>query len=173
MIYTTEIIKDKFWIVEDTGVKIGTIRKCSSDDFELNIQSVNEHVSISVLTSRFGEKILEAKETPKKIVEEKGIGSHDGLNISLAEIDGYPSKHVAYNIETVEKNGKQIPTYTKTETSKVKYAAGFYGVRYPTDWRWFYAGKLETLNTYDFIGPFKTKSEMATETLLQNRRDGL
>ena len=173
MIYTTEIIKDKFWIVEDTGVKIGTIRKCSSDDFELNIQSVNEHVSISVLTSRFGEKILEAKETSKKIVEEKGIGSHDGLNISLAEIDGYPSKHVAYNIETVEKNGKQIPTYTKTETSKVKYAAGFYGVRYPTDWRWFYAGKLETLNTYDFIGPFKTKSEMATETLLQNRRDGL
>ena len=183
MIYTTEIVKDKFWIVEDAGVKVGTIRKCSSDDFELNIRSVDilgmhdtstaEHVSMSALTSRFGEKILEARETPKKIVEEKGIGSHDGLNISLAEIDGYPSKHAVYNIETIEKNGRQIPTYTKSETSKVRYAAGFYGVRYPTDWRWFYAGKLETLNTYDFIGPFKTKSEMATETLLQNRRDGL
>ena len=41
MIYTKEIIKDKFWIVEDTGVKIGTIRYCSSDDFELNIRNVN------------------------------------------------------------------------------------------------------------------------------------
>ena len=174
MIYTTEIIKDKFWIVEDTGVKIGTIRKCSSDDFELNIQSVNEHVSTSVLTSRFGEKILEARETPKKIVDENKVSRpRGGWNTSLAEIDGYPSKHTVYNIETIEKNGRQIPTYTKSETSKVRYAAGFYGVRYPTDWRWFYAGKLDTLNTYDFIGPFKTKSEMATETLLQNRRDGL
>lgn len=182
MIYTTEIVKDKFWIVEDAGVKVGTIRKCSSDDFELNIRSVDrekwqtgttERVSTSILISRFGEKILESRATQKKIVEEKGIGSHDGLNISLAEIDGYPSKHVAYNMETIEKNGRQIPTYTKSKTSKVRHAAGFYGVKYPTDWRWFYGGKLATLNTYDFIGPFKTKSEMATETLLMNKRDGL
>ena len=183
MVYTKEIVKDKFWIVEDAGVKIGIIRKCSSDDFELNIRSVDilgmndnsitEHVSMSALTSRFGEKILEAKETPKKIVDENKVGPRGGWNTSLAEVEGYPSKHVVYNAEIIEMNGRQIPTYTKSETSKVRYAAGYYGVRFPSDWRWFYGGKLETLDTCDFIGPYKTKSEMQTETLLQNKRDGL
>ena len=39
MIYTKEIVKDKFWILENSGVKIGTIRFCSSDDFELNVNN--------------------------------------------------------------------------------------------------------------------------------------
>ena len=60
-----------------------------------------------------------------------------------------------YNTETIELKGKQIPTYTKTETSKVRYAAGYYGVRFAADWRWFYGGKLDTLNTYEFIGPYQ------------------
>ena len=66
MIYTKEIVKDKFWILENTGVKIGTIRFCSSDDFELNMKNIdvgsltNEHISLTELTSRFGEKILES-----------------------------------------------------------------------------------------------------------------
>ena len=177
MIYTKEIVKDKFWIVQNSGVKIGTIRFCSSDDFELNLRddelSTNEHISLSELTSRFGEKILEAKETTVKIVDENKVGPRGGWNTSPADIDGYPSKHVVYNTETIELKDKQIPTYTKSATSKVRYAAGYYGVRFPSDWRWFYGGKLETLNTCDFIGPFKTKSEMQTETLLANKRDGL
>ena len=68
MIYTKEIVKDKFWIMENSGVKIGTIRCCSSDDFELNIKQsdlsdaiLNEHLSLSELTSHFGEKILQSK----------------------------------------------------------------------------------------------------------------
>ena len=93
MIYTTEIVKDKFWIVENSGVKIGTIRFCSSDDFELNLKddelSTNEHISLSELTARFGEKILEAKETTVKIVEENKVGPRGGWNTSMTDIDGY------------------------------------------------------------------------------------
>jgi|TARA_B110000459_G_scaffold189241_1_gene223168 hypothetical protein len=177
MIYTKQIVKDKFWIMENSGVKIGTIRCCSSDDFELNLidedGAVNEHISLSMLTSRFGEKILQPKERPVKIIDENKVGPRGGWNTSSEEIDGYASKHVVYNAETIELKDKQIPTYTKSETSKVRYAAGYYAVRFPSDWRWFYGGKLDTLNTCDFIGPFKTKSEMQTETLLANKRDGL
>ena len=176
MIYTKQIVKDKFWIVENSGVKIGTIRFCSSDDFELNLKddelSTNEHISLSELTARFGEKILEAKESPE-VVEENKVGPRGGWNTSMTEIDGYASKHIVHNVETIDLKGKQIPTYTKTETSKVRYVAGYYGVRFPSDWRWFYGGKLDTLNTCDFIGPYKTKSEMQSETLLANKRDGL
>tara|TARA_Y100000389_G_scaffold54463_1_gene50335 strand:- start:1622 stop:2149 length:528 start_codon:yes stop_codon:yes gene_type:complete len=175
MIYTKEIVKDKFWIVENSGVKIGTIRFCSSDDFELNLKddelSTNEHISLSELTSRFGEKILEAKES--SIVESNPLSERKSLKTSLGIVEDYPSKHVPYNTETIELKEKQIPTYTKTETSKVRYAAGYYGVRFAADWRWFYGGKLDTLNTYEFIGPFKTKSEMQNETKLAIKRDGL
>ena len=179
MMYTKEIVKDKFWILENAGIKIGTIRFCSTDEFELNIRQsdlsdaiLNEHMSLSELTSHFGEKILESKESPV-VVEENKVGPRGGWNTSMNEIDGYPSKHVVYNTETIELKDKQIPTYTKTETSKVRYVAGYYGVRFPSDWRWFYGGKLDTLNTCEFIGPYKTKSEMQSETLLANKRDGL
>ena len=176
MIYTKEIVKDKFWILENSGVKIGTIRFCSSDDFELNIKeedaTINKHISLSELTSRFGDNILVPKESPV-VVEENKVGPRGGWNTSMTEIDGYASKHIVHNVETIELKGKQIPTYTKTETSKVRYVAGYYGVRFPSDWRWFYGGKLDTLNTCDFIGPYKTKSEMQSETLLANKRDGL
>ena len=121
--------------------------------------------------SRFGEKILEARITPKKIVEANKVGPRGGWNTSLSIVEGYPCKHIAYNHSTAEKSGKQIPTYTKSESSKVVYVAGYYGIRFPSDWRWFYGGKIDNLETYDFIGPFKTKSEMQTEVLLQNKRD--
>ena len=180
MMYTKEIVKDKFWILENAGIKIGTIRFCSTDEFELNVRQsdlsdaiLNEHMSLSELTSHFGEKILHPKERPVKIIDENKVGPRGGWNTSSEEIDGYASKHVVYNAETIELKDKQIPTYTKSETSKVRYAAGYYAVRFPSDWRWFYGGKLDTLNTCDFIGPFKTKSEMQTETLLANKRDGL
>jgi hypothetical protein len=177
MIYTKQIVKDKFWIVENSGVKIGTIRLCSSDDFELNIKNIdggsitNEHISLTELTSRFGERILEAKES--SVVESNPLSERKALKTSLGIVDEYPSKHMPYNIETIELKGKQIPTYTKSKTSKVRYVAGYYGVRFPTDWRWFYGGKLNTLNTYSFIGPFKTKSEMQNETKLAIKRDEL
>ena len=179
MIYTKEIVKDKFWILENSGIKIGTIRFCSSDDFVVNVRNTdisngidNEHVTRSELTQCFGEKILEAKESPV-VVEENKVGPRGGWNTSMTEIDGYASKHIIHNVETIELKGKQIPTYTKTETSKVRYVAGYYGVRFPSDWRWFYGGKLDTLKDCDFIGPYKTKSEMQSETLLANKRDGL
>jgi len=177
MIYTKEIVKDKFWILENTGVKIGTIRFCSSDDFELNMKNIdvgsltNEHISLTELTSRFGEKILESKES--SVVKSNPLSERKALKTSLGIVDEYPSKHIPYNIETIELKGKQIPTYTKSKTSKVRYVAGYYGVRFPSDWRWFYGGKLDTLNTCEFIGPYKTKSEMQSETLLANKRDGL
>ena len=112
MIYTKQIVKDKFWIVENSGVKIGTIRFCSSDDFELNLKddelSTNEHISLSELTARFGEKILEAKETTVKIVEENTNGHGKKVTVENQNIwdeDSNKGKKVkdTEGEETVEK----------------------------------------------------------------------
>ena len=178
MIYTKEIVKDKFWILENSGIKIGTLRFCSSDDFVVNVTNTdiskginNEHVTYSELTQCFGEKILESKESP--VVESNPLSERKALKTSLGIVEEYPSKHIPYNTETIDLKEKQIPTYTKTETSKVRYVAGYYGVRFSTKWAWFYGGKLDTLNTYEFIGPYKTKSEMQNETKLAIKRDEL
>jgi len=151
---------------------VGTIRKCSSDTFEINIRDDDtEQTSLSGLMSRFGEKILESTQPSKKIIDENKVGPRGGWNTSLSTVNGYPCKHMAYNHSTAEKSGKQVPTYTKSESSKVVYVAGYYGIRFPSDWRWGYGMKIDNLDTYDFIGPFKTKSEMQTEVLLQNKRN--
>ena len=181
MVYTTEIVKDKFWIVEDAGVKIGIIRKCSSDDFELNIRSVDtlgmnndnsmtEHVSMSELTSILGENIFESKQEQKEVIEENKLGSR-GWNVVLSVVDDYPSKHKAYNTDTLVIDEKQVPIYTKSKTSEVIYVAGYYGVHFPQRWQGLYGTKLETLQTYEFIGPFKTKAEMSANISLNNKRD--
>ena len=64
--YTVEIVKDKFWILEDAGIKLGTLRRTKSSDFEVIIREDGvETLSLNALTSKFGSKILESKQVKK------------------------------------------------------------------------------------------------------------
>ena len=152
--YTVEIIKDKFWILEDSGIKLGTIRRTKSSDFEVIIREDGfETLSLNALTSRFGSKILKSRQVKKLESVEYGK--------DLDEVEGYPSKHRAYNKSMDDKN---IPIYTKTEKSKVLYAAGYYGLAFPgAGWKNAYCVKRETLDNYEYIGPFKTKTQLEAE----------
>ena len=152
--YTVEIVKDKFWILEDAGIKLGTLRRTKSSDFEVIIREDGvETLSLNALTSKFGSKILESKQVKK--IESVEYGK------DIDEVEGYPSKHRAFN-KTL--NDKNIPVYTKTEKSNVLYAAGYYGLKFPgAGWKNVYCVKAETLDNYEFIGPFKTKTELEAE----------
>ena len=152
--YTIEIVKDKFWILEDAGIKLGTIRRTKSSDFEVIIKEDGfETLSLDALTSKFGSKILTPREFKK--IESVEYGK------DIDEVEGYPSKHRAYNKSTDDKG---IPIYTKTETSKVLYAAGYYGLAFPgAGWKNAYCVKRETLDNYEYIGPFKSKTHLEAE----------
>ena len=156
--YTTEIIKDKFWILEDAGVKLGTIRKKDDSDFEVIIRNEGvEILSTDALTTKYGSSILEPKLV--KRIESVEYGK------SIDEVLGYPCKHKGFNTVLKDIKGKQVPVYTKTETSKTLYAAGYYGLHFNGVWRNTYCVKLETLENYEFVGPFKSKSEVEAEAL--------
>ena len=156
--YTTEIIKDKFWILEDAGVKLGTIRKKDDSDFEVIIRNEGvEILSTDALTTKYGSSILEPKLV--KRIESVEYGK------SIDEVLGYPYKHKGFNTVLKDVKGKQVPVYTKTETSKTLYAAGYYGLHFNGVWRNTYCVKLETLENYEFVGPFKSKSEVEAEAL--------
>ena len=113
--YTTEIIKDKFWILEDAGVKLGTIRKKDDSDFEVIIRNEGVEIpSTDALTTKYGSSILEPKLV--KRIESVEYGK------SIDEVLGYPCKHKGFNTVLKDIKGKQVPVYTKTETSKTLYA---------------------------------------------------
>lgn len=152
--YTVEIVKDRFWIVEDAGIKLGIIRKTQSSDFEVIIREDGfETLSLNALTSKYGNKILESKQVKK--IESVEYGK------DLDEVGGFPSKHKCFN-KLVEDSG--IPTYTKTETSNVIYAAGYYGLAFPgAGWKNAYCVKRETLDNYKYIGPFMSKTQLEAE----------
>lgn len=160
--YTIEIIKDTFWILEDAGVKLGTIRRHNESTFDVILKSQEQTLlEEKELLERFGKSILNSK-TVKK-VEAVDYGK------DIDTVGTYPSKHKAYNISSVNINDKKVPVYTKTENSKVYYAAGYYGLHFENKagWKNTYCVKLDTLQTYEFIGPFRTKSELEAEI---NRR---
>ena len=156
--YTVEIVKDKFWIVEDAGIKLGLIRKTRTSDFEVTMQDAEnvETLPLDALTSKFGSKILESKQVKK--IESVEYGK------DLDEVNGVPTKHHAFNKQSILIAEKDIPTYTKTEKSQVVYAAGYYGLKFPeAGWKNAYCVKLETLYNYVFIGPFNSKTQLEAE----------
>ena len=157
--YTVEIVKDKFWIVEDAGIKLGLIRKTRSSDFEVIMQDaldVIETLPFDALTSKYGNKILESKQVKK--IESVEYGK------DLDSVDGVPTKHKAFNKHSVTIAEKDIPAYTKTEKSPVIYAAGYYGLKFPeAGWKNAYCVTLETLYNYVFIGPFNSKTQLEAE----------
>jgi len=157
--YTTEIIKDKFWILEDAGVKLGTIRKeKDGTKFEVILRSKGvDYLDLNALTTKYGASILEPKLV--KRIESVEYGK------SIDEVLGYPCKHKGFNTVLQDIKGKKVPVYTKTENSKTLYAAGYYGLHFNGVWRNTYCVKLETLHNYEFVGPFRSKSEVEAEVL--------
>ena len=149
------IIDDKFWIVEEDGVKIGTLRK-NEDKFvfsnETGIRIFDNKKSI---TEQFGKDFFVAK-----IIKE-------AANANPQEVHGFAtstSPHNAmYDIQ------KKLPLFTKSGDSKSLYCAGYYIIRFEKGWVKSFCPKLITLQRYEYKGPFKTDLEMKTMLSNANR----
>jgi len=143
------LVKDKFWIVEEHGQKLGTLQK--KDDNGWIFLSKKDHRQVfhtqESLFTRFGFNIFEEKqETP--VVEQT----------NNLEVHGFPCSQHPYNpMFDVQ---KQLPVYTKTPKSKSQFCAGYYIICFEKGWRKAYCPKMITLSRYKYKGPMKTKLEM-------------
>ena len=112
------LVKDRFWILEEDGQKLGTLQKKegngwiflskgdSKETFDTP-ESLRERFGIDVLTT---EPVAEIK-TEAVITEE-------------FEVHGYPVSQQPYNpMFDVQ---KQLPIYSKTPKSKSLFCAGYY-----------------------------------------------
>ena len=105
------LVKDKFWIVEQNGQKLGTLQKQADNGWIfLSKQDKNQrqvfHTQES-LFSKFGFGIFD---------ESNVVRPDEEIQVDNFDVHGYPCSQHPYNpMFDVQ---KQLPVYTKTPKSK-------------------------------------------------------
>jgi hypothetical protein len=131
------VIQDKFWIVEQNGSKIGTL-KLDSDKYIL----YNNHNSKEIVYDNLENFIVEDKKS-KTFINDL--------------VYGYPANtEQAHEIDLLD----NVPVFKKTANSSVYVAAGYYCLLFPMGWRPSFCPRLDTLKKYTYAGPFKSESDM-------------
>ena len=147
------LIKDKFWIMESNGQKLGTLQKEESNGWIFLSKNHEKEVfhTKDSLYKKFGDKIF-ANEITVPVKDDKENEA------TSWEVHSFPVNQKPFNpIFDVQ---KKLPIYTKAKKSKSQFCAGYYIIDFPKGWRKAYCTKLITLQRYDFKGPIKTKIEM-------------
>ena len=141
------VLKDKFWIVENNGERIGTM----SWDERYMFSGKKETVffnSLNQLKQHFGNFVFDNKtETEDRI----RIGAEN-------EVYGFPTNCVPY--QPVYDIKRKLPLFSKSNKSKSYYCAGYYIVKFNKGWVKSFCPKLITVERYETQGPFKTDIEM-------------
>lgn len=143
-----EVLGGKFWIVEDEGVRIGTL-SFSDDQYMLSDKSGTRFYTETQLKKRLGKDMLWQK---LDITETKPTDK---------DVNGYPTSCTPYNPMFDVK--RKLPLFTKSEKSKSLYCAGYYIIHFEKGWVKSFCPKLITCERYETRGPFKTDIEMRQE----------
>jgi len=147
-IKTKTILKDKFWILEDEGVRIGTL-SISDDKFMFSgPQGTKYFNSERALKKTFGSNVL-INEVTNTVNEEVTADK---------EVYNYPTSTTPFNpLLDVQ---RKLPLFTKSNKSKSLYCAGYYIIHFDKGWVKSFCPKLITVERYEFKGPFKNEIEM-------------
>jgi hypothetical protein len=144
------LVPNKVWIVEDSGIKVGTLNKEKKGySFFRQGQKVNL-TDIRELNEAFGSALFDEAIKKIKPVQVPQVNAvHD-----------FPCGSRPYN--PVYNIKKRLPIYAKSSKSKSLYCAGYYVIKFRKGWVKSFCPKLITLERYPYQGPFKTEAEMRT-----------
>ena len=136
------VVKNKYWIVEKDGRKIGTIQ--AADDGVVLVQGEqrSKYPSINVLG-----KVHNIKFGPQSKPDKPKNQVYD-----------YPTRGQPYN--SIYDLRLKLPLYTSTRKSKSFYCAGYYLVMYGSQWATEFCPKKIVLARNRYVGPFRTEQEM-------------
>lgn len=147
------IIKDKFWIVEQNGNRIGTI---SVDDERF------------LFTGKDGIKYFDNKKQLERKLGKTVFEREEGTEAKVDNtVHGYPVSSTPYNAMFNVKQG--LPLFTKSQKSSSLYCAGYYIIRFDKGWVKSFCPKMITLDRYQFKGPFKDAVTMRQELSRANK----
>lgn len=137
------VLKNKYWIVESDGSKIGTIQ--ATDDggvVYVHNQSREKFNSIKLLKQIYNVKF-----------DKPSNKQRNNLDI----LNNFPIEGKAFNVLWDIKN--KCPVYTKSAKSKSYFCAGYFVIKNET-WNVALCPKLITVNRYKYIGPFQSKQDV-------------
>jgi hypothetical protein len=146
------LVKDKFWIIEENGQKLGTLQRKDDNGwiFLGKQDQKQEYTTQESLYEKFGSGIfandISVPENRSQTMETEW------------QVHGYPCSQPPYN--SMFDVQKQLPIYTKTPKSRSLFCAGYYIIDFPKGWRKAYCPKVITLQRYAYKGPIKSKIEM-------------
>jgi len=147
------IVKNKCWIVEDSGIKVGTILSNGSGVTYVDEQQRREQfANLKLLSDRYN--IVVDKIPPKRVITE----AHT--------VYSFPCEYNAHNALWDVKH--KLPIFTKGKKSKSFFCAGYYIIKFNNGWVKSYCPKLITLNRYPYAGPYDTVEEMQERLRIAN-----
>lgn len=146
-IHAKPIVDGKFWIVEENGEKVATLHKKENNKF--------------VLSSAQGEVMFNKKDDLTR-----QFGSDfflKSIKVTVTKTDanechGFPTSVAPYN--AMYDVRRKLPLFTKSNTSKSLFCAGYYIIRFNKLWLKSLCPKLITLERYEYQGPYKTEADM-------------
>ena len=147
----TKIIKmtDNSWIVNGGHNKKGIVIREKDRSYNFYPTSTDKrHFADMVQLEKYFGKLV--------ISDEKNISSN---------INGYPIKHLDAEIISNEEL-----TYKKVG-SNIVFLAGYYGFKQKAGWVVNYCPKKSTAESYETVGPFRSKIECTVEVQNKNTED--
>ena len=146
-LHAKTIINDKFWIVEQNGSKVATLRKDEDNRFVMsNETGIKIYNTKESLTRQFGKDFFVVS-----IVKEANDAQPN-------EVHGFTTSTNPHN--AMFDVQRKLPLFTKSSDSKSLYCAGYYVIKFDKGWVKSHCPKLITLQRYDYRGPFRTELEM-------------
>lgn len=152
MLLAKTVIKNKCWIVEKEGNKVGTIMANPAGVVYHCNEKKEQFASLKLLSDKYS--IIVEKAQPKKIVSTSN------------NVYGFPCETRPTN--SLWDLQHKLPIYTKGTKSKSFFCAGYYIVKFNNGWVKSYCPKLITLNRYPYAGPYDSLEEMQERLRIAN-----
>jgi hypothetical protein len=146
------VVKNKYWIVEDDGRKVGTIQ--AAEDGVVLVQDNRrlKYPSIKVLGTAHNIRFVRGQKAQ---------------TASVDSVYDYPCRTVPYN--AIYDLRLRLPLYTTSRKSRSYRCAGYYLVCVDSQWVEEFCPKKIILTRNKFLGPFQSREQMA-QVLNENRR---
>ena len=146
------VVKNKYWIVEDDGRKVGTIQ--AAEDGVVLVQDNRrlKYPSIKVLGTAHNIRFVRGQKNQ---------------TAAVASVYDYPCQTVPYN--AIYDLRLRLPLYTTTRKSRSYRCAGYYLVCIDSQWIEEFCPKKIILTRNKFLGPFQSREQMA-QVLNENHR---
>lgn len=151
------VLKDKFWIVENNGERVGT----------LSLNDNRYMFSSSAETCFFDNKRQIKKKFGVDIVWTDTDNESKNEKTKDFDVHGFKASVEPFNSMYDVK--RKLPLFTKSSKSKSLYCAGYYIIKFEKGWVKSFCPKLITVERYETRGPFKTELEMRMELSNANR----